>query len=240
VTEKEWAECRWTTPMMALRLRTPGLLYKTPIQSHPRGRRKLWLFGVAIARRVMHLIDNPKLLELIVRAEELADGQGKVEQLQQLRRESGVSGLHWIADNGEKWYYRNLLTHPSCQGVAQEAVAVLGWGHAASSVMGANSAALALEGENLERETARQCELVRDIFGNPFRPVTFPKTWRTKDIVGLAQQAYETRDFSTLPVLADALQDAGCEDANILAHCRGPKEGHVRGYWVIDHVLARG
>jgi hypothetical protein len=57
--------------------------------------------------------------------------------------------------------------------------------------------------------------------------------------VALATQIYEGWDFSAMPILADALQDAGCDDANILDHCRGPGP-HVRGCWVIDLVLGKG
>jgi hypothetical protein len=81
--------------------------------------------------------------------------------------------------------------------------------------------------------------LLRDIFGNPFRPVTFSPEWRTDTAVSLARQMYESRDFGAMPILADALQDAGCEDDDILSHCRddGP---HVRGCWVVDLVLGKG
>jgi hypothetical protein len=80
--------------------------------------------------------------------------------------------------------------------------------------------------------------LVRDIFGNPFRPVTFSAEWRTDTAVTLARTMYEARDFSAMPILADALQDAGCDNVDLLAHCRGPGP-HVRGCWVVDLVLGK-
>jgi hypothetical protein len=82
-------------------------------------------------------------------------------------------------------------------------------------------------------------KLVRDIFGNPFRPVTFDADWRTSTVVALAKQMYESRDFSAMPILADALQDAGCENDDILKHCRDAKGVHVRGCWVVDLVLGK-
>ena len=82
------------------------------------------------------------------------------------------------------------------------------------------------------------CRLVRDIFGNPFRPVTFVHAWLTSDAVSLARQMYDTREFSAMPILADALQDAGCDNPDVLNHCRG--DGlHVRGCWVVDLVLGK-
>ncbi len=81
--------------------------------------------------------------------------------------------------------------------------------------------------------------LIRDIFGNPFRPVAFDPRWRTSTAVGIAQQMYDTCDFGAMPILADALQDAGCEVESVLAHCRDPQQVHVRGCWVVDQVLGK-
>jgi hypothetical protein len=80
---------------------------------------------------------------------------------------------------------------------------------------------------------------MKDIFGNPFRPVAFDPAWRTEAAIGLAGRMYESRDFSAMPILADALEEAGCDVADVLAHCRGPGP-HVRGCWVVDHVLGKG
>jgi hypothetical protein len=80
--------------------------------------------------------------------------------------------------------------------------------------------------------------LFRDIFGNPFRHVAADPAWLTSTVVSLARQMYEGRDFSAMPILADALQDAGCEDEAVLSHCRGDGP-HVRGCWVVDLVLGK-
>ena len=82
--------------------------------------------------------------------------------------------------------------------------------------------------------------LVRDIFGNPFRPITPDPRWRTSAALSLAATMYESRDFAPMPVLADALEEAGCDDAAVLAHCRDPQAPHVRGCWVVDLVLGKG
>jgi hypothetical protein len=81
--------------------------------------------------------------------------------------------------------------------------------------------------------------LFHDIFGNPFRPVTFAPEWRTDTAIALAQQMYDSRDFSAMPILADALQDAGCDNDDILSHCRDTSLTHVRGCWVVDLVLGK-
>ena len=83
------------------------------------------------------------------------------------------------------------------------------------------------------------CNLFREVFGNPFRPVAFDKGWRSGSALSLARTMYESRDFAAMPILADALQDAGCENEDVLNHCRDPKRAHVRGCWVVDLVLGK-
>ena len=81
--------------------------------------------------------------------------------------------------------------------------------------------------------------LARDIFGNPFRPVAIEPEWRTSTAVALAKGMYDSRDFSVMPILADALQDAGCDNEEVLNHCRDAAGVHVRGCWVVDLVLGK-
>jgi hypothetical protein len=78
-----------------------------------------------------------------------------------------------------------------------------------------------------------------EVAGNPFRPGAFPPEWRTSTAVALAKQMYESRDFSAMPILADALQDAGCDNEDVLNHCRDSEQAHVRGCWVVDLVLGK-
>jgi len=90
-----------------------------------------------------------------------------------------------------------------------------------------------------EQEWATQAVIFKDIFGNPFRPVVFDQRWRSEPTVSLARTAYDTRNFSLLPILADALEEAGCDHPDVLTHCRDPKQVHVRGCWVVDGVLGK-
>jgi hypothetical protein len=80
--------------------------------------------------------------------------------------------------------------------------------------------------------------LLRCLVGNPFHPVALDPAWRTEAVVALGSGIYADRAFDRLPVLADALEDAGCADADILSHCRGPGP-HVRGCWVVDLLLGK-
>jgi hypothetical protein len=88
---------------------------------------------------------------------------------------------------------------------------------------------------------AGACELIRDIAGNPFRLTSVPRlalAWCDWTPLKIAQVIYDDRAFDRLPLLADALEDAGCTDADILSHCRTPGD-HVRGCWVVDLLLGK-
>jgi hypothetical protein len=90
-------------------------------------------------------------------------------------------------------------------------------------------------------ELAAQAALLRDIVGNPFRTTTFDPAWLSwggGTLRGLARAVYDERAFDRLPIVADALEEAGCDDPDILGHCRQPGE-HVRDCWVIDLLLGR-
>ncbi len=119
--------------------------------------------------------------------------------------------------------------------------------------------------ETFVREYGWLSDLLRDIVGNPFRPVVYDPNWLTTDVVAIARGMYESRDFSPMPLLADALQDAGCENEDILNHCRSARDfspfslmgniiqdaqedvlnhsrfagPHVRGCWVVDLILGK-
>lgn len=82
------------------------------------------------------------------------------------------------------------------------------------------------------------CNLLRGIVGNPFRPGTFNPVWQTPEVVALSKAIYDERSFDRLPVLADVLEEAGCQAPQILGHCRQPGV-HARGCWVLDLVLGR-
>ena len=78
-----------------------------------------------------------------------------------------------------------------------------------------------------------------ELFGNPFRPTVFDPMWRTSTVELLARGIYEERAFDRMPILADALQDAGCDCEDILNHLRDATAPHVRGCWALDLVLGK-
>ena len=91
-------------------------------------------------------------------------------------------------------------------------------------------------------ERAIQATLLRCLFGNPFRPsAPLPHAvlaWNDGTVRRIAEGIYQERAFNRMPVLADALLDAGCEDEALFQHCREPGS-HVRGCWAVDLILGK-
>src|SRR5262249_3045115 len=87
-------------------------------------------------------------------------------------------------------------------------------------------------------ERAAQCDLIRCIFGNPLNPASLDLNSLPSTVKKIAQTIYDERQFENLPILADALEDAGCDNADILSHCRSPGP-HVRGCWLVDLILEK-
>jgi hypothetical protein len=95
-------------------------------------------------------------------------------------------------------------------------------------------------GKRGEEATVVQPPLLRELFGpHPFRRVVANPEWLTSTVVALAQGIFEERAFDRMPILGDALQDAGCADEDVLNHCSMPQETHIRGCWVLDLLLGK-
>jgi len=171
--------------------------------------RKYRLVAVACARRAWPQIDDPGRAA-VEAAELFADCRADAEQLRAARLACKGSGPH------SSWYA--AATDPT---------------------IAARNAALSAQDGATDPQTERlaQADLLRDIVGNPFRPMVFDP-WRTPEVVRLARAMYARGDFTRLPELADALQRAGCTDDHVLGHCRGGTE-HRKGCWVVDSVLSK-
>jgi hypothetical protein len=91
-------------------------------------------------------------------------------------------------------------------------------------------------------EMLHQASLARDISGPlPFRPVAIHPhvlAWNDRLVIRLAQAIYDERRWGDMPLLGDALMDSGCDNEEILAHCRSGGD-HVRGCWVVDLLLGK-
>jgi hypothetical protein len=121
---------------------------------------------------------------------------------------------------------------------AGEAFAAAAFSYAAPA-LGMTFPLLGMLGVGGREELAAQCELLRELVGNPFRPVAVHPAWLTWGdgaVRKIAQTIESEERYAALPILADALEDAGCTDAELLAHCRRPG-GHARGCWAVDLLL---
>jgi hypothetical protein len=197
-------------------------------------KRKFLLFTCACFRRGRDI--HPDGLRAVGILERHADGEVDFAAVVALRKELGrPGGPAWplftdgIGVDNSTWREPFWQYHASWQTASAISAA------ATARKPGRPSRAAIAERE--QTRSALQL-LVHDIFGNPFRPVAFGAEWRTSTAVAIAKQMYESRDFTAMPILADALQDAGCDNDDVLNHCRGPGP-HVRGCWVVDLVLGK-
>jgi hypothetical protein len=238
MTEAEWLGC--DDPLLLLR-------YLRDIQASERKHR---LFAAACCRRVSHLCTDRRSRAAIAVGERFADNLTTEEELRQ------AHAAAWRAyEEVQTAFLAGRIRAAACDAAhATSCVAVCleesEWGPrpgtdvysgASGAAQSATNAAGSSAGADWEAfrdaESRLQAELVRCVF-NPFKPTTLEPSWQTPAAMALARSMYEERNFEIMPVLADALEEAGCADADILGHCRGPGP-HVRGCWVLDLILAK-
>ena len=187
--------------------------------------RKAQLFAVACLRRIWHLLPGPRSREAVEIRERYADGEateGAFDNARDLAREEGVL----FQPNHPSRFAGQAVSDEYLAGIVLDASDAIGWEKKATD----------RPVTEWEPELVAQCGLVREIFGNPFRLVSLNQSWLTPTVKQLAQSMYDDRAFDRLPILADTLEDAGCDSADILNHCRQPGE-HVRGCWIVDKIL---
>jgi hypothetical protein len=190
--------------------------------------RKLRLFACAMGWRFALLTGVEDFARGLDTAEIVADG-GEPSAMRACRRAINPFMRDWIMKD-----------------VPREVIAALYLGHGAMSAKGFRDIGGILSwlrgsgwaSETIQSEVADSHRVIREVFCNPFRPVSLDPRWRTSAVLDLARSMYESRDFAAMPILADALEEAGCDDADVLAHCRGDGP-HVRGCWVVDLVLRK-
>jgi hypothetical protein len=227
ITDAEWLH--ETHPFDMLRL-----------WEHYRGKpsaRKQRLLACACCRLISHLMTDECLRQAVETAEAYADGLASEEARARLSEQSRALGLA----RGE------ILSHTSRN--------TPGWvplcdewrvAHAVADAAGpddgqfGNSMHYAAQdgGKGRDTEDPQQAALIREILGRPLRQPAVDPALRTTVVLALARGIYDDRAYDRMPILADALEEAGCDEDSILEHCRS-NEHHVRGCWVVDLILGK-
>ena len=224
MTEAEWDAC--TDPKAMLDY-LPG---------RPSGR-KLRLFGCACCRRVWELLDDRGRRAVSAaegHAEGLMDDEGLEEARRQADRDRGPVIIKEYAAAGWAFGAAHAVVFDDAywnERAAAQGALTAAW-------CAAEAAWRSLPGWSVVKEQAAQACLLRDVVENPYRPGWTDPSWLTATVRQLAEGIHADRAFDRLPRLAAALEGAGCDNAEVLAHCRG-KGPHVRGCWVVDLLLGK-
>jgi hypothetical protein len=238
--EQQWLSCDYPPTMLTFLKRRAS-------------KRKLRLFSVACCRRIWPLIGEERSRAAVLVAERFADGDATSEELQAAMEDAKAV---WLSTGIEEPAWTCFLAcTPDVAGLhasgrAVDAVAFHQLGNARRTGNRIDDGQAYCQPIRNE-EQAAQCRLLRDIIGNPFRPLPPRKgkraweerrmhwlNWNDATIRHMAESIYEERAFDRLPILGDALEDAGCNEAEILDHVRSDGS-HVRGCWVIDLLLGK-
>lgn len=244
MTEAEWQACTAPKRMLA------------HLRDHASDR-KMRLVAVACCRRVWPWLTDDRSRNAIAMLERFVDGAASRSELESAAREANDRS---VTGRSTSDAYDDRHEIPAAVAVAEavRAFSHLKWYHNATddTILASEYATIATAQNPAEsaanrksadreaddflqaREETEQVKLIRCVFGNPFRPVQLNPRWRTTDVVALARAIYDDRAFNRLPILADALMDAGCEDESIIGHSR-EHSPHVRGCWVVDLVLGK-
>jgi hypothetical protein len=237
MTEQEWLAC--TDPQKMLEF----LRGKA-------SERKLRLFACACCRIIWHLLTDARSQQAVGVAERFADGLTSFEQLHIAHEDAGVAAriahdATFLPDDDTNEYPSSAATYASDD--------LRFWDmHHAAGVCASDTewaVAVAIDVKGYRGPNPRfivreaQASLFHDLFGTSlFRSQSAVSpdilNWNDATVQKIAQAIYDERAFDRMPILADALEESGCTDADILAHCRQPGE-HVRGCWVVDLILGK-
>jgi hypothetical protein len=232
MNETEWLSCTDPTTMLKF--------------LHCKGsERKLRLFTVGCCRSIWHLLIDERLQRAVEVAERFADGTASTKELASARGAvRAVGGLYYESTVVRAVWSTLREAIPPAVAVASKAAAMALGRYVSTIRLGKAWAVGSVEPlapvytTDVAEEEVKQTALLRDIINNPFRTIALDPAWLTSIVQACAESIYVERAFARLPRLADALEDAGCDNLDILNHCR--REGlHSRGCWVVDLALGK-
>jgi hypothetical protein len=215
LTSAGWSRCADPTRL------SRHLCERARVQRRKSGRRRLRLVACGLARQVWALLPDERSRRAVMIAEEFADG---------------VPAEGWEGARSDAERAVHETASPVARAAARAALATL-QSREQDAVLWALPA-----GHGAGDQLANQVALIRDVFANPFRPPPKAKrswlAWKNGTAEQIALSIYQANRFGEMPVLADALEEAGCTDDAFLSHCRrgGP---HCRGCWAVDAILRK-
>jgi hypothetical protein len=247
--EHEWLACTDPDRMLAFLLSAHSA---TPEASRQRraSARKFRLLACACCRRIDLLLLDDRSRKALEVSERFADELASARELNEAWENASAAAEVLLGGTAADSYRAGAFGLPStgrramalAARAAAEAAAPLTPEAATRSAFdaaverGAVPGATAWAVEALGAPARER--LLRDLFGNPFRPVVLAPEWRTPTVLAIAGGTYAERAFERLPYLADALEDAGCQSVELLEHCRGPVF-HVLGCWALDSIMGK-
>ena len=208
-------------------------MFKAALRRKPSPRR-LRLYGVATCRRFWKRLPGAATRQLIEKVEAFADDEATWHEVamqrdlaQQLLRAKPLTAIPRVKslEDLPPLKFWHLAVYTASRRLDEVSMAYLDLAQLRPDLRG--------------EPDPEQADITRCIFGGLIRKAKFSKAWRTSTAVGLARTMYDSRDFGAMPILADALEEAGCDSPDVLAHCRDPDGVHVRGGWVVDLVLGK-
>jgi hypothetical protein len=226
MTEAEWLACEDPELMVIHIVNRKG---KVPS-------RKMRLFACACCRRMWSKIPDQPCKTAVEVAERFADAEVSRRSLAEI---AAVSEQFRLSN-----YNDNSALHQAAAGACCAVWPIRSKHEAFDTGTQASRWTRGIADEGERRESLAHCWLMRDLFGNPFRPLSVDPVGLTSEVPALAQTAYDERvlpsgelDIARLAVLSDALEEAGRTDA-LLTHLRSPGP-HVRGCWALDLILGK-
>jgi hypothetical protein len=226
-----------------LRSKNPYTLARLVKERGIEGQRKFRLVAVACCRRAWSKLhaEQQRALEVV---ERYSDGAARYTEMR-----VAVQGMR-VAGHGSQPLLVEAARRDAWSGLAEVIGDLLGvlWSGAPNDLEEKQNGPYGrywTKADEWEKECTIFCYIVRDSFADVFRPASIPPFWRTSAVLALARATYEQRDLPSgaleptyLAVLADALEEAGCDNQVILEHLRGPGP-HVRGCWAVDLLLGK-
>ncbi|MFO0876676.1 MAG: hypothetical protein U0840_04825 [Gemmataceae bacterium] len=222
MTEEQWKSC----------LSPEAMLNFLTANASPR---KLRLYAIGCCRRIWSQLRDDRCRHAIEVAQRFADGKASLAELAAAERIVASLARIW-GDIGSPIARATFAIGGAAWATTRQFAWHAAWDAGWDARMVARDF---IPGTSWERERVFQAELLHDLFGNPFDPVVIERDWILANdgaVNKLAQVIYEEGRFGDLPILADALEEAGCDHLRLLEHARA-RQVHYRGCWVVDAIL---